>query len=194
VVGAGTVALEKIESLLRCGARVSVVAPEAVPAVSKLHETGKIEWIGRRFLPQDLDGALLAIAATNDREVNRAVFEEASCRSILSNAVDDPPLCDFFCASIVERGDLQIAISTAGKSPALAQSLRKEIDADLDPDLGRRLDELGNLRREVLRTMPPSGTRKELLHRLARYDVCQAENCPARQEARAVAAGGSKRA
>ena len=176
-------ALEKIEALLRCGAQVSVVSPEAAPAVKALSETGKIEWVARQFLPEDLDGALLAIAATNDREVNRRLFEEASRRSILSNAVDDPPLCDFFCASIVERGDLQIAISTAGKSPALAQRLRREIDAQLEPDLGRWLDDLGDLRREVLQAMPPGEPRKQLLHQLARRDVCGAESCPARQEA-----------
>jgi precorrin-2 dehydrogenase/sirohydrochlorin ferrochelatase len=92
-------------------------------------------------------------------------------------------LCDFFCASIDERGDLQIAISTAGKSPALAQRLRREIDAQLDGDLGRWLDDLGNLRREVLTAMPPGEARKELLHRLARREVCAVESCPSRQQA-----------
>lgn len=181
-------ALEKIEALLRCGAHVSVVSPEAAPAVKALSESGKIEWVARRFSPEDLDGVLLAIAATNDREVNRSLFEEASRRSILSNSVDDPPLCDFFCASIVERGDLQIAISTAGKSPALAQRLRREIDAQLEADLGRWLDDLGDLRREVLRAMPPGEPRKQLLHQLAQRDVCGAESCPARQEARDASA------
>ena len=183
MAGGGTVALEKIEALLRCGAQVSVVSPEAAPAVKALSEAGKIEWVARSFSPEDLNGALLAIAATNDREVNRRLFEEASRRSILSNAVDDPPLCDFFCASIVERGDLQIAISTAGKSPALAQRLRREIDAQLEPDLGRWLEDLGDLRREVLQTMPPGEPRKQLLHQLAHRDVCGSESCPARQEA-----------
>jgi siroheme synthase-like protein len=192
VAGGGTVALEKIEGLLRCGAQVSVVSPEAAPAVRKLSETGKIEWIARRFVPEDLDGALLAIAATSDREVNRCVFEEAASRSILTNAVDDPPLCDFFSASIVERGDLQIAISTAGKSPALAQRLRREIDAQLDPDLGRWLDDLGDLRQEVLHAMPAGEARKQLLHQLARRDVCGAEACPARQATHAAAAEATK--
>jgi precorrin-2 dehydrogenase / sirohydrochlorin ferrochelatase len=184
VVGAGTVALEKIESLLRCGARVTVVSPEAAPAVQKLSDRALVEWQARRFEPEDLAGVHLVIAATDDREVNQYVFEEASRRSILCNAVDDPPLCDFFCASIVERGDLQIAISTAGKSPALAQRLRREIDAQLDVDLGRWLDDLGELRREVLRAMPPGEARKDLLHRLARREVCGAETCPSRQAAR----------
>jgi precorrin-2 dehydrogenase / sirohydrochlorin ferrochelatase len=187
VVGAGSVAAEKIESLLVCGARVSVVAPEAIPAVKSLSEAGRIEWLPRRFTPGDLDGKTLVIAATDDREINRAVFEEASRRSILSNAVDDPPLCDFFCASIVQRGDLQIAISTAGKSPALAQRLKREIDAQLAPDLGRWLDDLGELRREVLERMPPGAARKALLHRLAGRELCGAEDCPARVDAHASA-------
>ena len=185
--------MEKIEALVRCGARVFVVSPQAAPAVKALRETGKIEWVERRFAPEDLEGALLAIAATNDREVNRSVFEEASRRSILSNAVDDPPLCDFFCASVVQRGDLQIAISTAGKSPALAQRLRREIDAELASDLGRWLDDLGDLRREVLQTMPPGEARKDLLHRLAQREVCSAGSCPARHEAHAAAADLAER-
>ena len=181
------VALEKIEALLRCGAHVSIVSPAAVDAVQKLSERGTVEWTVRCFLPDDLDGAVLAIAATNDREVNRQVFEEASRRSILANAVDDPPLCDFFCASIVERGDLQIAISTAGKSPALAQRLRREIDAQLAPDMGRWLNDLGDLRREVLAAMPAGEARKEFLHQLARRDVCSAESCPARLDVQTAA-------
>lgn len=188
VVGAGVVALEKIEALLRCDARVTVISPEAIPAVIGLSEQGAIDWHVRRFQPDDLSGVRLVIAATNDRAVNRSVFEEAARRSILCNTVDDPPLCDFFCASIIERGDLQIAISTAGKSPALAQRLRREIDAQLDQDLGRWLDDLGELRREVLATMPAGEARKDLLHRLARRDVCSAENCPSRQQAMQEAA------
>jgi precorrin-2 dehydrogenase/sirohydrochlorin ferrochelatase len=183
VVGAGTVALEKIEALLHCHAHVAVVSPKAAPAVRGLSEQGSVDWIVREFKPDDLSDVQLVIAATNDRGVNRSVFEEAARRSILCNAVDDPPLCDFFCASIVERGDLQIAISTAGKSPALAQRLRREIDAQLDGDLGRWLDDLGNLRREVLTAMPPGEARKELLHRLARREVCAVESCPSRQQA-----------
>jgi siroheme synthase-like protein len=193
VAGAGAVALEKIESLLRCGARVVVVAPEAVSAVRRLSETERVEWVPRPFRPEDLDGAHLAIAATSDREVNRLLFEEASRRSILANAVDDPPLCDFFCASIVERGALQIAISTGGKSPALAQRLRRELDALLAPDLGRWLEDLGELRGEVLRAMPAGEERKMLLHELAGRELCAAPDCPARQDAKARAQAARER-
>jgi siroheme synthase-like protein len=180
VVGAGLVGLEKVESLLRCGAAIRVVAPHAVARVRELSVRGEIEWLARCYEPQDADGCDLIIAATSDRAVNRAVFEEASRRSILCNTADDPPLCDFFFASIVQRGDLQIAISTAGQSPALAQRLRREIDAQLPADLGPWLAEVGQLRREVLEAMPAGVERKALLHELAHREVCGSPTCPAR--------------
>jgi siroheme synthase-like protein len=180
VVGAGFIGLEKVESLLRCGASVRVVAPLAVERVRQLSSEGKIEWLDRRYEPEDAAGCDLIIAATNDRGVNRVVFEEASRRSILCNTADDPPLCDFFFASIVQRGPLQIAISTAGQSPALAQRLRREIDAQLPADLGPWLTDLGQLRREVLQAMPAGAERKALLHELAHREVCAEAACPAR--------------
>jgi siroheme synthase-like protein len=187
VVGAGLIGLEKVESLLRCGASIRVVAPLAVARVQELSAEGRIEWLARRYAPADVTGCDLVIAATNDREVNQAIFEEASRRSILCNTADDPPLCDFFFASIVRRGNLQIAISTAGQSPALAQRLRREIDAQLPADLGPWLDELGQLRREVLDAMPAGAERKSLLHELVHRQVCSAPACPARAHAAATA-------
>lgn len=115
VVGAGAVGLEKVESLLRCGASIRVIAPEAVERLQQMNSRGEIEWLARCYEPEDQDGCDLVIAATSDRVVNRGVFEEASRRSILCNTADDAPLCDFFFASIVQRGQLQIAISTAGR-------------------------------------------------------------------------------
>jgi siroheme synthase-like protein len=193
IVGAGLVAAEKIDSLHRCGAKLRVVAPEAIPVVKALAQDAKIDWIARPYLPEDMDGVCLVIAATNDRQVNRMVYEEANRRSIFANTVDDPPLCDFFCASIVERGDLQLAISTAGKSPALAQRLRRELDAELDADLGAWLSDLGELRREVLQSMPAGEERKLILHRLAKRELCSAELCPARLEALAAASKVTER-
>ena len=188
VVGAGLIGLEKVESLLRCGASIRVVAPDAVARVQQLSTWGKIEWLARCFEAQDATGCDLIIAATNDRQVNQAVFEEASRRSILCNTADDPPLCDFFFGSIVQRGDLQIAISTAGQSPALAQRLRREIDAQLPADLGTWLEDLGQLRREILQAMPAGPERKALLHELAYREVCGSPGCPARAYAAATVA------
>jgi precorrin-2 dehydrogenase/sirohydrochlorin ferrochelatase len=174
------IGLEKVESLLRCGASIRVVAPQAVARVQELSAQAQIRWEARAYEPADVTGCDLVIAASSDRGVNRAVFEEATRQGILCNTADDPPLCDFFFASIVQRGDLQIAISTAGQSPALAQRLRREIDAQLPADLGTWLAELGQLRREVLQAMPAGPARKALLHQLAHREVCSLPACPAR--------------
>ena len=131
LVGAGTVALEKIGSLLKTGVKLRVVAPQARPEVRALAAEGKLEWIQREFQPSDLDGNFIVIAATDVPEVNAAVYREAVARGIACNSVDDIPNCDFFFGSVVSRGDLQIAISTAGESPAVAQRLRREIDEQL---------------------------------------------------------------
>ena len=129
VVGAGIVALAKIESLRGAAAEITVVAPRALVEVRELAQEGALVWRERAFQPSDLDGIFLVIAATNAVDVNHAVYEEARRRNVLCNAVDDPPNCDFYFGSVVARGDLQVAISTAGESPALAQRLRREIDA-----------------------------------------------------------------
>ena len=181
VVGAGTVALDKIRALLRTGLELRVVAPEAREEVREMARAGNLEWVQRAFMVADLEGAFVVIAATDAPEVNAAVYQGARERNILCNSVDDIPNCDFFFGSVVSRGDLQIAISTAGESPALAQRLRKEIDAQLAPELGAHLAQLGQLRREILATQPPSEERKQLLHTLAGMSVCAAPNCPARR-------------
>jgi siroheme synthase-like protein len=177
-VGAGTIAAPKIDSLVRAGGAVTVVAPRALPAVQELAEAGKIQWHAREFQTVDLDGVFLVITGTDVRAVNRAVAEEARKRHILCNSVDDPPDCDFFYPSVVRRGDLQIAISTAGKSPALAQRLRAEIDAMVPEDAGRWLDELGELRLRILEAFPLGEERKQALHLLARREICDATACP----------------
>src|ERR1039457_161079 len=156
VIGAGAVALDKIGVLLKTGLRLRVVAPNATPAIQKLAIEGKLEWIQRPFELADLDGNFLVIAATDSTEVNAAVYQESVERGILANSVDDPPNCDFYFGSVVSRGVLQIAISTAGESPAFAQRLRREIDEQLPGDLGPWLESLGRLRCEVLVTHPRS--------------------------------------
>ena len=174
-MGAGNVALDKIRSLLKTGLQLRVVAPDALPEVRQLAAEGKIEWIERRFELSDLDGNYLVIAATDSPEVNSAVYQGAVERGILCNSVDDIPNCDFFFGSVVRRGDLQIAISTAGESPAFAQHLRREIDKLLPDDLGPWLENLGQLRREILKTLPRGEDRKLLLHQLAQRPVFSSE-------------------
>ncbi|MGP8269646.1 MAG: siroheme synthase CysG [Terracidiphilus sp.] len=175
LVGAGNVALDKIRSLLKTGLQLRVVAPDALPEVGQLAAEGKIEWIERRFELSDLDSNYLVIAATDSPEVNAAVYRGAVERGILCNSVDDIPNCDFFFGSVVRRGDLQLAISTAGESPAFAQHLRREIDKLLPDDLGAWLENLGQLRREILKTLPRSEDRKLLLHQLAQRPVFSSE-------------------
>lgn len=187
VVGAGEIAEGKIQSLLAADARVTVVAPEAKPELEALARDARILWHQREFAPGDLDGIFLVVAATNVPDVNSAVYREALQRNVICNAVDDPPNCDFYFPSIVKRGDLQIAISTAGESPALAQQLRREIDEQLPRDLGPWLAALGELRREVLAAMPAGDDRKLLLHELAQRSVCELEECPSRHLARSKA-------
>jgi uroporphyrin-III C-methyltransferase/precorrin-2 dehydrogenase/sirohydrochlorin ferrochelatase len=184
VVGAGAVALEKIGSLLKTGARLRVVAPEAREEVRELARAGRIEWVEKRFEPSDLDGRFIVIAATDSPEANAAVYRAALERGIPCNSVDDIPNCDFYFGSIVSRGDLQIAISTAGESPALAQRLRREIDEQLPADLGPWLRTIGELRREVLAAHPRSEERRLLLHELAHRQVCDSPQCSTRQLAR----------
>ena len=184
VIGAGYLAESKIESLRAAQAQVKVVAPRVCARVRELAEGGEIELHERHYQHGDIQGAFLAVAATDDAAVNRAVFAEAEAAGVLVNAVDDPPFCDYYFPSVVRRGDLLIAISTAGNSPALAQRLRKEINALLPLDTGDWLMELGNLRREVLQLEPLNEARKELLHTLASRDVCAYDACPSRTIAR----------
>jgi siroheme synthase-like protein len=181
VVGAGTIAVPKIESLLRAGGVVTVVAPEALPEVEAKATAGQLDWHPREFAASDLDGMFLVIAATNHQPVNHQVAEAARIKHVLCNSVDDPPDCDFFYPSVVRRGDLQIAISTAGKSPALAQRLRQEIDSLLPEDTGSWLDQLGETRLKMLAAFPISEDRKEALHQLARREHCEPADCPVQQ-------------
>jgi uroporphyrin-III C-methyltransferase/precorrin-2 dehydrogenase/sirohydrochlorin ferrochelatase len=184
LVGAGNVALDKIGTLLKTGLRLRVVAPSVLPEVRQLAAQGKLELIERSFEPEDLEGSFLVITATDSPEANHAVYREAVARNILCNSVDDVPNCDFFFGSVVSRGDLQIAISTAGESPAVAQRLRREIDEQLPQDLGDWLAHLGELRREVLETHPRGEERRLLLHELAQRQICDSALCETRQMAK----------
>jgi len=171
LVGAGNVALEKLNTLITSGVRLRVIAPDVKPEIRAMAEEGKIELVERKFSPDDLDGNFVVIAATDDPEVNATVYRESVTRGILVNSVDDPPHCDFYFGSVVRRGDLQVAISTAGESPAVAQQLRREIDQQLPEDLGVWLSDVGRLRREILATHPAGEERKALLHRIAKRKI-----------------------
>ncbi len=167
VVGAGKIAESKIRSLLSAGAKVRVISPWATPSVQAWNDAGVIGWEPREFVTADLGSTFLVIAATSSVEVNDSVYREAQRQQILCNVVDDPDRCDFYYPAVVRRGDLQIAISTAGKSPALAQRLRREIEAQLAPVYAGWIEELGRIRKQLFgRKLEPEHRRK-LLHELA---------------------------
>jgi len=167
VVGGGAIAQGKIEGLLAADARVRVVAPQVTPAIAQWLAQGKVEWQAKTFAPADLEGAFLVIAATSAPGINEAVFSEADVRGILCNAVDDIEHCHFYYGSVVQRGDLQIAVSTNGKSPALAQRLRLLLEKQFGPEYELWLEWLGAAR-ELLRAGENSAdSKKVLLHHLA---------------------------
>jgi siroheme synthase-like protein len=180
VVGGGAIALQKVNSLLECGASVTVVAPDARDEIRDLDEQGKIAWRRRSYVAGDILGQQLVIAATNDPDVNHTAYGDAVAAGVLANAVDDPPFCDFYFGSVVRRGPLQIGISTGGESPALAQRLRQQLEALLDKGTGPWLERLGVLRRGVLKVHPAGEERNRLLHSLATRDVCDSPTCPSR--------------
>jgi len=146
VIGGGEVGLEKVEGLLACDADVTLVAPDAVPELVQLALEGSIRWQQREYRPSDLDGALIAIAATDDTELNISVFDDAEARSMLVNVVDVPPLCNFILPAVVRTGPLAIAISTAGASPALAKRMKREIGELFGPPYAELAMLLGEAR------------------------------------------------
>ena len=174
VVGAGPIAESKIASLLDAGGRVRVVAPDATPQVRAWAHSKTLEWHQRPFEPADLDGMFLVIAATSSTELHERIFEEASRRSVLCNIVDVPALCDFYYPSVVQRGALQIAISTAGQSPALAQRLRKQLEAQFGPEYEQWLAYLAEARDKLHSTDMDPDERKRLLHADATEEAFEA--------------------
>jgi precorrin-2 dehydrogenase/sirohydrochlorin ferrochelatase len=167
VVGAGTIGEPKISSLIAAGASVRVVALDATAAVTEWARTGAITWEARAFDSADLDETFVVIAATNSRDLNVAIFHEARQRNILCNVVDDPEYCDFYYPAVVRRGDLQIAISTNGHSPALAQRIRRELEIQFGPEYGEWLEQLGRTRQQLFASKIDPEQRRRLLHELA---------------------------
>lgn len=174
VVGAGNVGEQKIGGLLDTGAHIRVVALKANPAVREWAREGKIELELRAFAPEDLAGAFLAVVATSSRTLNERVYHEAQRRGVLCNVVDVPDLCDFFYPSVVRRGDLQIAVSTAGQSPSLAQKIRQQLEKQFGPAYAAWVDELGETRRLILASELEQDKKLDLLHSLASREAFEA--------------------
>ena len=173
VVGGGKVAEPKIQSLLQAGATVRVVSLDVNERVSQWAREHAIVCELRAFRPGDLEGQFLVIAATNSDEVNHRIFAEARRREVLCNNVDDPEHCDFYYPAVVRRGQLQIAISTGGESPALAQRLRAELEQQFGPEYADWVSKLGEARRKLLATDLDAERRRRRLRRLASREFFQ---------------------
>jgi siroheme synthase-like protein len=161
VVGGGEIGLEKVEGLLACDGDVTVIAPELVPELAAYAEEGSIAWERRSYRPGDLEGAFMAIAATDDTDVNIAVYEDAEKRAMLVNVVDVPPLCNFILPAIVRTGALSIAISTQGASPALAKRMKREVSELFGEPYARLAVLLNEARGWAKGTLPTYQDRKQ---------------------------------
>ena len=170
VVGGGDVGLEKVEGLLACDGAVTLIAPEAVPQLEELAREGSIEWIRREYETGDLEATFIAIAATDDTDVNIRVYEDAERRAMLVNVVDVPPLCNFILPAIVRTGPLAIAISTAGASPALAKRIKAEIADQFGEPYARLAEILNEARGWAKSTLPTYQDRKVFFESIVNGD------------------------
>lgn len=173
VVGAGKIGQSKIAGLLETGARIHVVALDATAVVREWARQGKIELELRPYRSSDLESAFLVVVATSSRTLNERIYGEAQARRVLCNVVDVPDLCDFFYPSVVQRGDLQIAVSTAGQSPSLAQKIRQQLEKQFGPGYAAWVAELGETRKRILASDLDREQKLELLHSLASSEAAQ---------------------
>jgi precorrin-2 dehydrogenase/sirohydrochlorin ferrochelatase len=174
VVGAGKVGEPKIAGLIGTAARIHVIALEATEAVRTWANAGKITLEIRHFANTDLNGIFLAIVATGSRALNSSIYEEAQRHGVLCNVVDVPEYCDFYYPAVVRRGDLQIAISTNGQSPALAQKLRQQLERQFGPGYAQWVAELGATRKLVMASDLDPQRKRELLLTLASREALHA--------------------
>jgi precorrin-2 dehydrogenase/sirohydrochlorin ferrochelatase len=174
VVGAGKVGEPKIGGLIDTGVSVHVVAIEAGSRVREWADAGKIELEVRAFTAGDLEGKFLAVVATASNSLNQLIYREAQQRGVLCNVVDVPEYCDFFYPAVVRRGDLQIAISTAGKSPSLAQKIRQQLERQFGEGYAAWVEQLGETRRLILASDLDQERQLELLHSLASREAFEA--------------------
>lgn len=169
VIGGGAVAVRKAEALIKCGARVRVIAPALDSAFEPLH--GSFEHVARPYRWGDLEGSFIAIVATDDEDTNRAVEEEAHGRHLLLNVVDRPGRCDFYVPSTVRRGDLMVTVSTGGQFPALSRRLRRQLEQEFPEAWSQVLALLGKARRRVVFRIKDEGKRRQCLAEMAELDL-----------------------
>ena len=171
VVGGGEIGLEKVEGLLACDGEVTLIAPAAEPALQDYAREGSIRWEQREYAGvEDLEGVFMAIAATDDTDVNIAVYDDAERRAMLVNVVDVPPLCNFILPAIVRTGPLAIAISTAGASPALAKRIKRQIAEEYGEPYARLAVLLNEVRGWAKGTLATYQDRKEFFEGIVNGD------------------------
>jgi siroheme synthase-like protein len=173
VVGAGAIGEGKIQGLLETGADVCVVAPEATESVQQWAKAGKVRWLRRQFRDSDLDNCFCIVAATSSNSLHERIFRAARHHGVLCNVVDVPELCDFYYPAVVRRGALQIAISTSGESPALAQRLRKQLEKQFGQEYAVWVKQLGKSRRKLSATSEDADAKKAELHSMASANAFQ---------------------
>ncbi len=167
VIGGGKVAERKILSLLSCGAKVKIISPEITPKLKELSEKGEVFWEARSYREGDLEEAFLAIAATNEPEIQKKIFQEAEEKKIPCNVVDAPEFCSFIVPSLITRGDLQIAISTGGSSPAVAKRIRETLENFFGEEYEIYLKLMKRIREFILKKVSDPKEREKKLKILA---------------------------
>ena len=166
IIGGGAVAVRKAQPLLAAGARLVIVAEHVDDMLTALCARSEAELVKSKYSKNYLAGAVLAIAATNNRQLNKQIYKDCQELEILCNVVDQPELCDFFVPAVVKRGDLQIAIGTEGYCPAYAGHLRKKLEGTFSDKHGQFLAELETLRKRIIKEIPDPADRKALLGKL----------------------------
>jgi siroheme synthase-like protein len=156
VIGGGAVAVRRVESLLSAGGKVSVVSPVVIDGLARLIARDAVKHVPRCYQAGDLAGARLAMVAIGDRDVSRSIFAEARARGVLVNAADDPAHCDFVLPAVVRRGDLSVAVSTGGVSPATARAIREELESYFTEDYARLVQIAGEVRQELKNRSRPA--------------------------------------
>ena len=197
VVGGGPVAVEKVEGLLACGAAVTVVAPSAERALEDLAAESSIEWKRREYQTQDLDGAFVVVAATDDTQAQVRISRDADVHAVPCNVADVPPLCSFILPAVVRSGPVAIAVSTSGASPALAQRMRDEIGREFGEPYARLAVLLNEVRGWAKSTLPTYQARKAFFDSIVHGDpdpVAMLRDGATDDQVRAVIARAQSRA
>lgn len=173
VIGGGKIAEGKVDGLLAANAKVKIISPELTPHLHDLVKQNQVEYVARHYQVGDLTGAFMVICATDQTEINHQVWQEASANRQLVNVVDDTPRCNFIAPAILRKGDLNIAISTGGRAPALAVRLKQRLQEEIGPQYERFLELSGQLREPLARHIPDFETRKKLWYELVDSDILE---------------------